>query len=103
MKEILKLRGKLLKQYEIILKQYSHILKISEAISNLEETNKKIEKDTKMNDKEKKDLMAKEIVKLKTSIVTYTQNNKWVPFEILQLAWFVENLSKKYWGCPSKK
>ena len=101
MKEILKLRDKFWKQYEIFLKQYSHILKITEAITNLEKTNKKVEQDTKMNDKEKKDLMAKEIVKLKTSIVSYTQNNKWVPFEILQLVGFVESLSKKYWGCSS--
>ena len=97
MKDILKLRDKLLKQYEIFLKQYSLILKITEAISNLEKTNKKIEQDTKMSDKEKKDLMAKEIVKLRILIVAYMQKNKRLPtIEFLQLAVAIENLFKKY-------
>lgn len=86
MKEILKLREKILKQDYL----NSDIMKITEAISILDDTNKKLSKDTKMNANQKKDLIKKEIERLKISILLYAKKHKSLPVEIAELARILE-------------
>lgn len=91
MKEILKLREKILKQDYL----NSDIMKITEAISNLDDTNKKLSKDRKMKDKDKIVIINQEFKKIKNLIVNYTKKSKTIPLEIQQLEWVVNELLKE--------
>ena len=96
MKEILKLREKILKQDYL----NSDIMKITEAISHLDDTLKKLSKDTKMHVGQKTYFVKEEILKLKTSILLYAKKHKSLPAEIselvriLEFEWAVEKLMK---------
>ena len=81
MKEILKLREKILKQDYI----NSDIMKITEAISKLDDTDKKLSKDKKMQNGEKYIIINQEVKDIKNLIVAYTKKNKTIPLEIQQL------------------
>ena len=86
MKEILKLREKILKQDYL----NSDIMKITEAISHFDDACKKVSKDTKMHINEKGNLIKKEILKLKTSILLYAKKHKSLPAEISELIKILE-------------
>ena len=86
MKEILKLREKILKQDYL----NSDIMKITEAISHFDDNCKKLSKDTKMHINQKKDLIKKEIERLKISILLYAKKHKSLPTEISELVRILE-------------
>ena len=81
MKEILKLREKILKQDYL----NSDIMKITEAISHLDDTDKKLSKDKKMQNGEKYIIINQEVKDIKNLIVAYAKKNKTIPLEIQQL------------------
>lgn len=81
MKEILKLREKILKQDYL----NSDIMKITEAISNLNDTDKKLSKDKKMQNGEKYIIINQEVKNIQNLIVAYTKKSKTIPLEIQQL------------------
>lgn len=90
MKEILKLREKILKQDYL----NSDIMKITEAISTLNSTNKKLSRDTKMKNEEKDIVINQEVKNVKNLISAYTKKNRTVPWEILQLELVVNKFLK---------
>lgn len=81
MKEILKLREKILKQDYL----NSDIMKITEAISKLDDTDKKLSKDKKMQNGEKYIIINQEVKNIQNLIVAYTKKSKTIPLEIQQL------------------
>lgn len=90
MKEILKLREKILKQDYL----NSDIMKITEAISILNSTNKKLSRDTKMKNEEKDIVINQEVKNVKNLIAAYTKKNRTVPWEILQLELVINKFLK---------
>lgn len=90
MKEILKLREKILKQDYL----NSDIMKITEAISTLNYTNKKLSKDTKLQNGEKDIIINQEVKNIRNLIAAYTKKNRTVPWEILQLEIVVNKFLK---------
>ena len=90
MKEILKLKEKILKQSYL----NSDVMKITEAISFLDDTYKKVFKDKKMESDVKLVLINQEIKKVKNAILNYVNKNKTIPLEIKQLEGAVIDFSK---------
>ena len=75
MKEILKLREKILKQDYL----NSDIMKITEAISNLDDTYKEVIKDKKMKKEHQLVLIQQEIRNVSNAILNYAKKNKTTP------------------------
>ena len=90
MKEILKLREKILKQDYL----NSDIMKITEAISNLDDTYKEVIKDKKMKKDHQLVLIQQEIRNVSNVILNYVKKNKTTPLEIQQLVWAINDFSK---------